>query len=77
MQPINRPTKEVTPEWLASLADDQGLTRGQTKLLEIWCGPEPAGKQIPVDVATFIEKCKGYRGMSEAVRGLLHTGGGT
>lgn len=66
---------EVTREWLESVSDDNGLTRGQQTLLNIWCHGTPyVGRQIPEYVAAFIEKCKGYRGEGvaylRALRGL-------
>lgn len=54
---------EVTRDWLDSVSDERGLTRGQQELLNIWCHEMPyVGKTIPDFVARFLEKCRGYRG---------------
>lgn len=54
----------MTPEWIESIQDEHGLTRGQVQLLDTWekrIGPG----QLPEQVANFIAKCKGYRGVKE------------
>lgn len=62
---------EITREWLDSISDERGLTRGQQTLLSIHCGEAPyVGKTLDDFVARFIEKCRGYRGMSDNVRRL-------
>ena len=62
----------ITREWLDSVSDEQGLTNGQQELLMIHCGGHPfVGKEIPDFVANFIEKCKGYRGMSQELKDLI------
>ena len=55
---------QITKQWLESIQDEHGLTRGQAQLLDIWeqrIGPG----QLPDHVASFVEKCKGYRGVKE------------
>ncbi len=54
----------ITEEWLESIKDEQGLTKGQVTLLEIWTKNQNFAcyEIIPDFVARFIEKCKGYRG---------------
>jgi hypothetical protein len=62
----------ITREWLDSICDDHGLTRGQQILLNVWCGTPPyVGQELPDFVAAFVGKCKGYRGMSQEVRDML------
>jgi hypothetical protein len=63
---------KITSEWLDSVADDKGLTRGQTKLLGIHTRGAPyVGQEIPDAVAHAIEQCRGYRGMSEESKALV------
>ncbi len=55
---------QITPEWIESIQDEYGLTRGQAKLLDIWeirVGPG----YLPDQVANFLALCKGYRGVKE------------
>jgi hypothetical protein len=60
---------QITREWLDQISDLQGLTRGQQKLLTIWCKAAPyVGKLIPDGVAHFLEHCRGYREMPQHVR---------
>ena len=62
----------ISREWLDSISDDQGLTNGQQKLLLIWCKELPfVDKHLPDHVAAFLEKCKGYRGMSDELKAWL------
>jgi hypothetical protein len=63
---------EITRDWLDSVSDDQGLTKGQRTLLDIWCKGVPyVGKTVPAHVANFVEKCRGYRGMTAELEGML------
>lgn len=62
----------VTAEWLEQIRDEQGLTRGQTALLERW--DATPGKLIPEDVGHFILQCRGYRGMPQDLRDALMLG---
>lgn len=65
-------TIEITREWLDSAGDENGLTPGQRKLLDIWCKGTPyVGKTVPENVARFVEKCRGYRGMPADVQNML------
>ena len=65
-------TIQITREWLDSISDDKGLTRGQQQLLSIHCGDAPyVGKTLDGFVARFVEKCKGYRGMTPELRQML------
>ena len=60
---------EVTREWLDSVGDEQGLTRGQRSLLDDWCKGAPyVGKTIPAQVAQFIAGCRGYRGQTDEMK---------
>ena len=56
---------QITSEWLDSIKDDQGLTKGQEKILDIWQKRQAfVGHGIlPDQVAVFVKGCKGYRGM--------------
>ena len=66
------PKIEITREWLDAASDNQGLTRGQQKLLDIWCDGAPyVGKTIPSQVAVFVEGCRGYRGMPAELKDML------
>lgn len=54
----------ITADWLTSIQDEHGLTRGQVQLLDIWekrIGPG----HLPDQVANFLALCKGYRGVKE------------
>jgi len=60
---------QITREWLDQISDLQGLTRGQQKLLTIWCKDAVyVDKLIPDGVAHFLEHCRGYREMPQHVR---------
>lgn len=61
---------QITDEWLASISDEHGLTPGQIKLLEIWRERQAfvGYGLLPDQVATFLEGCKGYRGMPQSLR---------
>ena len=60
---------QITREWLDQISDHEGLTRGQQKLLTIWCKSEPyVDKLIPDRVAHFLEHCRGYRKMPQHVK---------
>lgn len=65
---------QITTEWLEAIQDDQGLTRGQKLLLTIWRDRSyfAGWEHIPDQVAHVIETCKGYRGVPEHLRELLH-----
>ena len=68
----------VTREWLDSVSDESGLTRGQQALLKIWLGDAPyVGKELDDFVARFIEKCRSYRGPTQDEREMMRwkTGG--
>ena len=54
---------KITTEWLASIQDEQGLTKGQQRLLAIWKARQGfAGfDYLPDQVANFLEGCIGYR----------------
>ena len=54
----------ITPEWLESIQDEHGLTRGQTQLLDIWKKRQAfvGYDHLPDVVANFLMMCKGYRG---------------
>jgi len=52
----------ITREWLDSISDGRGLTKGQQYLLNRWVGGVPyVGKLLDDKIAVFLEKCKGYR----------------
>ena len=55
---------QITEEWLEGIKDEEGLTRGQLKLLEIWEKRWNFACYgfLPNQVAHFIEGCKSYRG---------------
>jgi len=55
---------QITEEWLRSIQDEHGLTRGQVQLLDIWERRIGSG-HLPDQVANFIALCKGYRGVKE------------
>ena len=62
---------QVTREWLDQVSDEQGLTRGQQELLKIHLGAPPYDGQMLDDfVARFIEKCRGYRGLTADQKAL-------
>jgi hypothetical protein len=54
----------ITPEWLESIQDERGLTRGQVQLLGIWKDRLAfvGYDHLPDVVANFLMMCKGYRG---------------
>lgn len=64
---------QITEDWLQSIQDEQGLTRGQRQLLSIW------EKRLafvgygflPDQLAHVIETCRGYRGISPELRAWL------
>jgi hypothetical protein len=60
---------QVTREWLDEISDEQGLTKGQQILLDIWCKDYPyVDKEIPDQVGHFLEHCRGYREMPQILR---------
>lgn len=63
----------VTSEWIESIKDEKGLTRGQEQLMSIWKNRlhYVGYGMLPDQVAHVIETCKGYRGMSEELKNLL------
>jgi hypothetical protein len=53
---------EITREWLDSISDEHGLTKGQQVVLTNLTGPPPyVGKFITDQQANFLMHCKGYR----------------
>ena len=59
---------EITRDWLDSISDARGLTRGQQAILTQHCKGAPfVGKLINNDVARFLEQCKGYRAGAEKI----------
>jgi hypothetical protein len=53
---------EITREWLDSISDEHGLTKGQQVVLTNLTGPPPwVGKFINDQQANFLMYCKGYR----------------
>lgn len=53
---------EITREWLDSVSDEQGLTKGQQVVLDNLTGGVPyVGKFITDQQANFLMYCKGYR----------------
>ena len=54
---------QITDEWLESVQDSNGLTRGQQQLLTIWADKLAyvGFGYLPDNVALFIEGCKGWR----------------
>lgn len=65
---------EITEEWLESIKDDQGLTNGQTHLLDVWKSRLHfvGYGMLPDIVGKYIESCKGWRGMPLEVRERLN-----
>ena len=60
---------QVTREWIDQISDEQGLTKGQQTLLNIWCKEVPyVGKNIPDQVADFLTHCRGYRKLPQAIK---------
>ena len=56
---------EITREWINLISDEKGLTDGQQHLLNHWAKGAPyVGKFIPQHIGEFLEKCKGYRGIT-------------
>lgn len=66
---------QITPEWLESISDEQGLTPGQQRLLAIWQERQAfvGFGFLPDQVAVFLEGCRGYRGMPQSLRDMLST----
>lgn len=64
---------QITAEWLASIQDEDGLTRGQKQLLSIWEKRQffVGWGYLPDVVAHVIATCRGYRGMTPELRILL------
>lgn len=61
----------VTREWLESVIDEQGLTRGQQQLLKIHMGDSPyVGRLLDDQIGKVIQGCKGYRGPSEEFKAM-------
>ena len=65
---------QITPEWMAAIQDEQGLTNGQKQLLAIWKARQAfvGFDYLPDQVAHVIETCRGYRKMPDEVRAMLH-----
>jgi hypothetical protein len=68
---------QITEEWLESIKDEQGLTLGQQKLLDIWAKRQHfvGYDMLPDQVAHVIATCKGYRGMSQRLKDFLYVSG--
>lgn len=61
----------ITTGWLSSIMDEQGFTWGQVYLLKKWAGEDLwQGKEIPDQVANFLEHCKGYRRIPDRIKDL-------
>jgi hypothetical protein len=59
----------IDREWLELIADERGLTKGQEHLLKFWCKGETfVDKEIPDQVANFLEHCRGYREIPQLVK---------
>ena len=60
---------QITREWLDQISDELGLTKGQQHLLAFWCKEHPyVDKEIPDQVANFLEHCRGYRKIPQTVK---------
>ena len=64
---------KITKEWLESVQDEHGLTRGQEQLLAIWKARLRfvGYDHLPDQVAHVIKTCKGYRGIPKDVAGFF------
>ena len=52
----------VTREWLESVSDEKGLTRGQQELLNNHAGGLPyVGSLLDDEIARHVALCKGWR----------------
>ena len=63
----------VTDEFIESLKDERGLTKGQLYLLRLWIKRSEqmyfvGHLCIPDQVAHFLSHCKGYRKMPDWLR---------
>lgn len=65
---------QITEEWLETIKDSQGLTAGQTLLLNEWRRRLAfvGYGYLPDQVAHFLEKCRGYRGITSEERARLN-----
>jgi hypothetical protein len=53
---------EVTREWLMTIQDDKGYTKGQIDVLNFWAKGRPwEGIEISETVAAFLVLCKSWR----------------
>lgn len=59
---------KITEEWLDKVQDELGYTRGQEILLNRHTNGAWLGKEIPAQVAHWVETCKGYRGMPSELK---------
>ena len=66
---------QITDEWLDSIKDDKGLTRGQQMLLAVWADrlKYVGFGHLPDNVARFIEICKGWRKTPTEVKAMRQT----
>lgn len=64
----------VTEEWVKSVSDEQGLTKGQKYLLSVWMKQKTLVdyEVIPDQVANYIKHCKGYRSCPQHLFDRLH-----
>jgi hypothetical protein len=52
----------VTEEWLETIKDEKGYTKGQIEILNFWAKGEPlVGIEVSETVAKFLVICKGWR----------------
>ena len=59
----------VTQEWLNEISDEQGLTNGQTYLLNKWCkSSDYIDKELSDLIGNFIKSCRGYRGIPQYIK---------
>ena len=64
---------QITKEWLDSIQDEQGLTRGQVTLINLWAKRQAyvGYGYLPNQVANFLAGCRGYRGMDNGLQDML------
>ena len=63
----------VTEEFIASIQDEHGLTKGQQYLLSYWLDLSKkmhyvGYEHIPDQAANYLMLCKGYRAMPQRLR---------
>jgi hypothetical protein len=59
---------KITQDFIDSICDDEGLTKGQEYLLARWGGNDYMDKDIPDLVANFLVCCKGYRQIEQRIK---------